>query len=65
MAKQINHPLIFFSKSTVSQTTSQKYLGVILDSSLSFDGHLISVQSKMNKTIGLLRRSRILYQDRH
>ena len=65
MAKQINHTFILFSKSTVSQTTSQKYLGVILDSSLSFDEHLISVQSKTNKTIGLLRRSGILYQDRH
>ena len=27
---------------------------MILDFSLSFDGHLISVQSKTNKTIGLL-----------
>ena len=28
---------------------------VILDASLSFDEHLISVESKTNKTIGLLR----------
>ena len=32
--KKINHSTLTFSKSTVSQTTSQKHLGVILDSSL-------------------------------
>ena len=52
--KKINHPPLTFSKSTVSQTISQKHLGVILDSSLSFDEHLISFQSKTNKTIDLL-----------
>ena len=54
--KKINHPPLTFSKSTVSQSTSQKHLGVILDASLSFDEHLISDQSKTNKTIGLLRK---------
>ena len=29
---------------------------MILDTSLSFDEHVISVQSKINKTIGLLRK---------
>ena len=29
---------------------------MILDSSLNFDEHLTSVQSKTNKTIGLLRK---------
>ena len=47
--KKINPPLLTFSKSTVSQTTStsQKYFGVILDSR-SFHEHLIRVQSKTN-----------------
>ena len=54
--KKINHPSLTFNKSTVSQITSQKHLGVILDASLSFDEHLISVQSKTNKTIRLLRK---------
>ena len=52
--KKLNHPPLTFSKSTVSQSTYQKHLGVILDASLSFDEHLISIQSKTNKTIGLL-----------
>ena len=51
--KKINRPTLTFSKSTVSQTTFQKHLGVLLDSSLSFDEHLISIQNKTNKTIGL------------
>ena len=54
--KKLNHPPLTFSKSTVSQSTYQKHLGVILDASLSFNEHLISVQSKTNKTIGLLRK---------
>ena len=54
--KKINHPPLTFNKSTVNQSTSQKHLGVILDASLSFEEHLISVYSKTNKTIGLLRK---------
>ena len=34
--KKTNHLLLTFSKSTVSQTTSQKHLGSILNSSLQF-----------------------------
>ena len=54
--KKINHPPLTFSKSTVSQTISQKHLGVIIDFNLSFGEYLIGVQSKTNKTIGLLRK---------
>ena len=56
MTKKLNHPPLTFSKGTVIQSTYQKHLGVILDASLSFDEHLISVQSKTNKTIGVLRK---------
>ena len=48
--KKINHTPLTFSKNTVSQTTSLKHLGVIFYSSLNFDEHLISVQSKTNKS---------------
>ena len=54
--KKTNYPPLTFRKNTVSQSTSQKHLGVILDASLSFQEHLISVQSKTNKSIGLLRK---------
>ena len=54
--KKLNHPLLTFSKSTVNQSTYQKHLDVILYASVSFDEHLISVQSKTNKAIGFLRK---------
>ena len=44
-AKKTNLPSLTFSKSPISQTTSQKHVVVILDSSLSFDEHLVSIQS--------------------
>ena len=34
--KKVNHPLLTFNGRTVNQSTSQKHLGVILDTSLSF-----------------------------
>ena len=52
--KKLNHSPLTFSRSTVSHSTYQKYFGVILDVNLSFDEHLISVQSKTNKTIVFL-----------
>ena len=51
--KKLNHPPLTFNKSAASQSIYQKLLGVILDASLSFDEHLIRVQSKTNKTIGI------------
>ena len=63
--KKINCPPLTFSKVTVSQSTSQKHLGVILDSRLSFGEHLISVQSKTNKIIGLLRKLQITSPRQH
>ena len=38
------------------QTTSQKHLGIILDTRLSFEKHLEIVLCKINKTIGLIRK---------
>ena len=55
-AKEVNHSSLIISKSTLSQTTSRKLLGVLLDSSLIFGEHLISVQCNVNKTIGLFRK---------
>ena len=38
------------------QTTSEKHLGIILDTRLSFEKHLQIVLCKINKTIGLIRK---------
>ena len=55
-AKEINHPLLVFNNTSVSQSSSQKHLGVILDSKLIFDEHLKMVSLKISKTLGLLRK---------
>ena len=53
--KKQYHPLVF-NNNNVSETNSQKHLGVVLDNRLSFEGHLKMILDKVNKTIGLLRK---------
>ena len=48
------HPEIFFNNIPVSKADSQKDLGLHLDSKLSFDIHIKSFLTKVNRTIGLL-----------
>ena len=40
----------------MTQSANQKHLGILLDVQLDFQGHLKNVYSKVNKTIGLLRK---------
>ena len=54
--KEIYHPPLVFNNTNVSQSSSQKHLGVILDSKLIFDEHLKMVTLKISKTLGLLRK---------
>ena len=49
-------PPLDFNNVNVSETNSQKLLGVVLDGRLSLEGHLKMILNKVNKTIGLLRR---------
>ena len=44
------------TNNNVSETNSQKHLGVVLDNRLSFEDHLKIILNKVNKTIGLLRK---------
>ena len=55
-AKEIYHPPLVFNNTSVSQSSSQKHLSVILDSKLIFDEHLKMVSLKISKTLGLLRK---------
>ena len=55
-AKEICHPPLVFNNTNVSQSSSQKHLGVILDSKLIFDKHLKMASLKISKTLGLLRK---------
>ena len=54
--KKVCHPPLYFNNNNVSQTSSQKHLGLTLDNRLTFDEHLINVSNKISKTIGLLRK---------
>ena len=55
-AKEINHPPLVFNNNSVSQSSSRKHLGVILDSKLIFDEHQKMISLKISKTLGLLRK---------
>ena len=56
--KRSTHPALVFDNNNVSQTFSQKRLGVILDFKLTFEEHLNNVLAKVNKAVGLLRKLR-------
>ena len=49
------YPKIFFNNVPVSKADSQNHFGLYLDSKLSFDIHIKTALTKVNKTIGLLR----------
>ena len=47
---------VYFNHNSLQQVLSQKHFGVYLDNKLNFQKHLNNVLSKLNKTIGLLRK---------
>ena len=51
---KIHHPPLYFNQNLVKSSSTHKHLGMILDTKLDFSLHLKNVQSKVNKTIGLL-----------
>ena len=50
------HPTLSFNNNTVTQSVTQKHLGMLLDTQLDFQGHLKSIFNNVNKAIGLLRK---------
>ena len=54
------NPPLTFNSNTVYQATSQKHLRIIFDNRLSFEEHQRLVFSKINRTIGLLRKLQCL-----
>ena len=54
--KRVTHPPLVFDNANISQSKSQKHLGIKLDSKLTFEDHYKTVLSKTNRTIGLLRK---------
>ena len=53
---KFDHPPLYFHENLVKSSSTQKHLGMILDTKLDFSLHLKNVQNKVNKTIGLLRK---------
>ena len=51
-----SQPSLIFNNTIVTQSITQKALGMVLDTNLNFQEHLKSILSKANKTIGLLRK---------
>ena len=51
-----NHNPVYFNHNLVQQVLSQKHRGMYLDTKLNIQEHLNNVLSKVNKTIGLLRK---------
>ena len=50
-----NHPQLIFNGTIVEKVNDQKHLGLILDSSLSFDKHLNEKMIKAKKHIGIIK----------
>ena len=48
--------VVYFNNALVNSTATHKHLGMILDSKLSYENHLQAVFTRVNKTIGLLRK---------
>ena len=54
--QKISHPSFYFNTNLIEQVSSQKHLGMILDTKLNFQEHIKDIPTKVNKTIGLLRK---------
>ena len=54
--KKVPHPSITFNNNPLSLCPAQKHLGLVLDSKLMFNEHINHILSKVNKSIGLLRK---------
>ena len=60
MLKKLVHPNLTFNNSQVSQTESQKHLGLISDNKLNFNEHLKGVLDKISKTMGVIRKFQLI-----
>ena len=54
--QKISHPSVYFYKNPIESVSSQKHLGMVLDTKLNFQEHIKNMLTKLNRTIGLLRK---------
>ena len=50
----VSHRSLTFNNIPVAQTSSQKHLGIHLDKKLNFEEHLSKVETKVNKSVGII-----------
>ena len=55
-----NHPNIMFNGNTVQKSANQKHLGLILDEKLTFNDHITSKLTTVNKLTSTLRKLYII-----
>ena len=53
-------PVVYFYNKPVKSSQIQKYLGMILDSNLSYEHLIRSILNKVNNMIGLLRKFQLI-----
>ena len=53
---KIDYPPLYFNQNLVKLSSTNKHLGMVLDTRLDFNLHQKNVQNKVNKMIGLLRK---------
>ena len=51
-----SHPSLTFNSIPVAQMISRKYLGMQLDKKINFEEYLKKIESKVNKTVGIIRK---------
>ena len=54
--KNVSHSPLVFNNANVSSWKSQKHLGILLDSKLTFEEHYKTILNKTNRTIVLLHK---------
>ena len=54
--QDLNHDSTYFNPNLLQQVPSQKHFGIHLDTKLNFQEHIDHIMSKVDKTIGLLRK---------
>ena len=54
--QRISHPSIYFNNNPIKLVSSQKHLGMILETKLNFQEHIKNILIKVNTTIGILRK---------
>ena len=58
--KTVPHPSITFKNNPLSLLPAQNHLGLVLDSKLTFNEHIKHIFSRVNKSIGLLRKIQLV-----